>query len=73
MGPLDFVTIDILGPLLHNTNEIAHLIVFTNWYVKLGRAAPTAKKTAKHVPNDFFDHWTLLGGVPTKILTDNDL
>lgn len=70
-GPLEFVAMDILGPLPRATNRNQRVMVITDRYSKLTRAIPTWRTTATHAANVFFDHCVISHDISTFLLIDN--
>ena len=70
-GPLEFVAMDILGPLPKTKQGNQFVVVLTDRYSKLTRAIPTGKTTATTVATIFVDHWVIPYGIPNYVLTDN--
>ncbi len=62
--PLEFVSIDILGPFRKTKNGHENLLVITDRYSKLKRAVPLRSTTAHAVPAAFCDHWVFAHGPP---------
>jgi transposase InsO family protein len=71
-APMEFVAMDILGPLTTTTRGNRFLLVITDRFTKLTRAYPLANTTAEVVAKMFFDGWVASGyGIPQVLLTDN--
>ena len=70
-GPLEYVAIDILGPLPKSAKGNQYILVITDRYIKLARAIPLATTTASVVAETFLDHWVYPYGMPNYLLTDN--
>lgn len=70
-GPLEFVAIDILGPLPRSSKGHLHLLVITDRFSKLTRVVPLATITALSVANAFINHWVFAYGAPARLLSDN--
>lgn len=69
--PLEFVAIDILGPLPKTANGNQYIIVMTDRFSKLTKALPTAKTTATTVATTSLEHWVANFGILSKVVTDN--
>ncbi len=69
--PLEFVSIDILGPFRKTKNGHENLLVITDRYSKLTRAVPLRSTTAHAVATAFCDHWVFAYGPPVFLLSDN--
>lgn len=72
-GPLDFVAMDILGPLPKNSQCIQYVLILTYQYSRLTQAISTSKTITTHIASLFFDHWIVSFGIPTFLPTDNGL
>lgn len=70
--PLEFVALDILGPL-PKTKKGNHrfILVIGDRYTKIAQAVPLETITAHAVAHAFFNHWILPYGVPLLVLSDN--
>lgn len=70
-GHLEFVAINIFGPLPHIVNGNQYVIEMTNGYSKLTRTMPTGTTSSSHVANVLFDSQVAPYGIPAYVLTDN--
>lgn len=70
-GPLEFIAMDILGPLMQTKNEIVLMTVMRDRYLKMTRAVPNSKTTVTHVANVVFHHWVVPSGIRNHLLTDS--
>ena len=71
-SPMEFVAMDILGPLTTTDRGNRFLLVITDRYSKLTRAFPLSTTMADVVAHVFFDGWVASGyGIPSILLTDN--
>jgi Integrase zinc binding domain len=71
-APMEFVAMDILGPLTTTPRGNRFLLVVTDRFTKLTRAYPLASTTADVVARTFFEGWVAAGyGIPHVLLTDN--
>ena len=70
-GPLEFVAMDLLGPLPKTTHGNRHVLVMTDRFTKLTRSIPLRTTTASVVASAFLDHWVYPYGAPRYVLTDN--
>ena len=70
-GPLEYVSIDILGPLLRTSRRNRYILVISDRYTKLTRAIPVASITAQSVAREFAENWAFIYGPPTILLSDN--
>jgi Integrase zinc binding domain/Integrase core domain len=71
-APMDFIAMDILGPLTPTDKGNRFLLVVTDRFTKLTRAYPLASTTAEVVAKTFSDGWVASGyGIPQVLLTDN--
>ena len=55
-GPLEFVAMDLLGPLPKTTHRNQHFLVITDRFSKLTRCIPLRTTTASVVANAFLDN-----------------
>jgi Integrase core domain len=70
-APLEQVAIDILGPLPKTNRSHQYVLVVTDQYLKLTRAAPLRDVTAHEVAATFIDLWVASYGIPVFLLSDN--
>jgi transposase InsO family protein len=70
-GPLEFVAMDILGPLPKTENGNRFLLVISDRLSKLTRTVPLRSITALAVAKAFCDAWVFSYGPPRYQLTDN--
>ncbi|CDF32918.1 unnamed protein product [Chondrus crispus] len=70
-GPLQFVAMDLLGPLPKTAHGNQHVLVITDRFSKLTRSIPLRTTTASVVANAFLDNWVYVYGAPRYVLTDN--
>ena len=68
--PLQYVSIDILGPLTRTTRGNTHLVVITDRYSKLTLAVPVSNTDAYNVAKTFMEHWVFKYGPPQYLLSD---
>ena len=70
--PLEFVAIDILGPLEKDaTDGSRYILVITDRFSKLTKAIPLRKIGALQVAQAFLVHWCFNYGFPAVLLSDN--
>lgn len=69
--PLEFVAIDILGPLPKTAHGNRFLLVISDRFSKLTRTVPMRTTTALAVAKAFCDHWIFAYGPPRFLLSDN--
>jgi transposase InsO family protein len=69
--PLEFVAIDILGPLPKTAHGNRFLLVISDRFSKLTRTVPMRTNTALAVAKAFCDHWVFAYGPPRFLLSDN--
>lgn len=69
--PLEFVAIDILGPLPRSTKGHQYILVITDRFTKLTRVTPLHSITAIAVAKAFIDDWVFSYGAPARLLSDN--
>jgi Integrase core domain len=71
-APMEFVAMDIMGPLTTTDRGNRFLLVITDRFTKLTRAYPLSTTTAEVVARTFFDGWVASGyGIPNVKLTYN--
>ena len=71
-APMEFIAMDILGPLTTTERGNRFLLVITDRFTKLTRAYPLSTTTADVVARTFFEGWVASGyGIPNVLLTDN--
>lgn len=70
-GPLEFVAIDILGPLPVSTSGNRFVLVVTDRFSKLTRSIPMKMTTAVKVAEQFVEQWIIPYGAPDYLLSDN--
>ena len=69
--PLEFVAIDILGPLDRASTGHRFILVMTDRFSKFTRAVPMRACTALTVSKAFLEYWVFSFGAPAKIVSDN--
>jgi transposase InsO family protein len=70
-GPLEFVTMDILGPLPKTEHGNRFLLVISDRFSKLTRKVPLRTITAPVVAKAFGDTWVFFYRPPRYLLTEN--
>lgn len=70
-GVLDFVAMDVLGPLLEKSSRIHIMLEMKNCYSRLTTAVQTSLTTAAHILSRFMEHWTIWYGIPSYMLKEN--
>jgi hypothetical protein len=70
-NPLEFVAIDILGPLPKTAHGNRFLLVISDRFSKLTRTIPMRTTTALAVEKAFCTHWVFSYGPPRYLLSDN--
>ena len=70
-GPLEFVSIDILGPLLRTGRGNRFLLVISDRFSKLTRTVPMRNVTEAAVAKAFTTYWAFTYGTPSILLSDN--
>lgn len=70
--PLDFVAMDILGPLPKTSEDKQYVLTITDRYSKPTHAIPSSQATSTLIVNIFFDQWIISYGIRSFQLTDND-
>lgn len=69
--PLEFIALDIINPLSEKNQSSQYIFFTTDHYLKLTRAILLFKTLFTHVADVLLDHWMLLFGNLTYLLTDN--
>lgn len=69
--PIEFVAIEILGPLPRMVNENQYVIIMTDRNTKFTRVMKSSKTSSPHVANVFFAFRVVPFGIPAYFLTDN--
>jgi hypothetical protein len=69
--PLEFVAIDILGPLTKTVHGNRFLLVISDRFFKLTRTIPMRTTTALAVAKAFCTHWGFAYGPPKFLLSDS--
>jgi transposase InsO family protein len=69
--PLEFVAIDILGPLPKTVHGNRYLLVITDRFSKLTRTIPVRTTNALAVAKAFCAHWVFAYGPPKFLPSDN--
>lgn len=70
-SPLEYVAIDILGPLTQSTQGHKFILVMTDRFSKLVRAVPMRSISALSVAKVFVRDWAFVYGPPAQLLSDN--
>jgi transposase InsO family protein len=70
-GPLEFVAIDILGPLPKTNQGHQYLLVISDRFTKLVRTIPLRRITSLMVAQSFSSGWVYIYGPPQVLLSDN--
>jgi Integrase zinc binding domain len=70
-GPLEFVSMDILGPLPKNEHGNCFLLLISDLFSKLTRTVPLRTIIALVVAKAYCDAWVFSYGPPRYLLTDN--
>ncbi|CDF38306.1 unnamed protein product [Chondrus crispus] len=70
-GPMEFVAMDLLGPLPKTAHGNQHVLVITDRFSKLTHSIPLRTTTASVVASAFLDNWVYVYGAPRYMLTDN--
>jgi transposase InsO family protein len=69
--PLDFVAIDILGPLTKTIKGHQYILVIADRFSKLVRTMPLTTITTFTVASALYHHWVFVYGAPRLLLSDN--
>ena len=70
-APLEYVAVDILGPLPRANSGHRFILVMTDRFSKLTRAIAMRTCTGLTVSKAFLEYWVFAYGAPTQLLTDN--
>lgn len=70
-APLEYVAIDILGPLPRASSGHRFVLVMTDRFSKFSRAIPMRTITAINVAKAFLEYWIFAYGAPQTVITDN--
>lgn len=70
-GSLEFLAIDILGPLQQTMTDNRYIEVMTNRFPKLTKAITTSKITTIVLATIFIEHWVMNFGIPSTVFTGN--
>jgi len=68
---MDFVGIDLLGPLRKSSKGNEYLLVITDRFSKFTKTVPLRDIRARTVAKAFCDHWVFNFGPPRYVLSDN--
>ena len=69
--PLEFVALDILGPVTKNGQGNRFLLVISDRCSKLTKSVPLTSISAYRVASAFCEHWVFVYGPPSYLLSDN--
>ena len=69
--PLEYIAIDILGPLKRASTGDQYLLIISDRFSKLTRAIPLRSITALSVAKAFVNNWVVPYGAPATLLSDN--
>jgi transposase InsO family protein len=69
--PLEFVAIDVLGPLPTKSRGNEFVLCMTDRFSKMSVAVPLPDQTASTVAQTLVDRWIALFCIPAKLLSDN--
>jgi transposase InsO family protein len=70
-SPLEYVSIDLLGPLPKTAHGNRFLLVMTDRFSKLTRTVPLRTTTAFVFAKAFCEHWVFCYGPPRHVLSEN--
>jgi len=70
-GPLEFIAMDLLGPLTKTRRGHTDILVMTDRFSKMARSIPLRSTTAPVVAEAFLNNWVIPYGLPRILLTDN--
>lgn len=71
-GPLEMVTMDILGPFPKSSHEHRLILVIKDNFSKMTCIIPLRSTTATDIAMALLVHWIYLHGLPLYLLTDNE-
>ena len=71
LAPLEFVAIDLLGPLIRTPRGNRHLLVISDRFTKLVCTVILRNIKAATVARAFVTHWVFVYGPPLDLLSDN--
>jgi hypothetical protein len=69
--PLEYISLDILGPLPKTEHGNRLMLIITDRFSKLTRTVPLRVISALAVAKAFCEHWVFVYGPPRYALTDN--
>lgn len=69
-GPLEFIALDILGPIPKTKDGNQYEILITDRYKKLPRAIPVTKTAVPHVAAVVLDHLIIPYGIQAYLLME---
>ena len=69
--PLEFVAIDVLGPLPTTSRGNRFVLCITDRFSKMSVAVPLLDQTASTVAQTLVDRWIAVFGIPVTLLSDN--
>ena len=69
--PLEFIAIDMLGPLTRAARDHKYILAITDRFSKLTRAIPFRSIKALSISKALVHHWVLAYGPPVTVLSDN--
>lgn len=67
---LDYVIVDLLGPLLKTKAGKRFILVISDWFTKLTIVLPLKRSNARHVPRALSSYWVFKYGAPKGVLLD---
>ena len=71
-GPLEALSIDILGPLTKTEKVYRFLLVVSDRFTKLTQVIPLRRIDAYTVAVSFVEHWIFKYGPPKTLISDNE-
>jgi hypothetical protein len=71
IGPLEFIAMDVLGPLPNTKNNNRFCLVICDRFTKVSIAVPVPDQTASTCAQAFADRWICYYGVHLIMHTDN--
>lgn len=68
---MEFIAINLLGPLTRTKKGNEHVLVMTDIYAKMTRDTPLTKTTDSHVATSFVEGWEIPYEIPHYLLSSN--
>jgi transposase InsO family protein len=71
ISPLEFIAIDVLGPLPITTRGNRFVLCITDRFSKMSVAVPLKNQSTSVVAQILVDRWIAVFGIPVTLLSDN--